>query len=113
MSKNRQELAKAARGQQIELLDEDNLLGVYADVFLVASSEQAGIVSLSFYQTMVPTKSIESTGTKTQLRNGPQQAQMVARILLAPPGLEVLLQALRENKMPKIEDKKDGGAVAA
>lgn len=103
-TKNRPSLASAKKDPQLPLFNDAGLVGMYADVFLVAGQPDTGILSIAFFQSDLVTDSMDAS-IKTEIQ-GKQRANMVSRILLSQKGAAILLAALQNHVIVKTEEPK-------
>src|SRR5438128_6044744 len=86
----------------------DDVIGTFADVFLIVREQETGIASIYFLQSML-TQTQPLEGTHRGLRVT-KHARPVARILVSAKGYNALLEGLAENAnmalVPKTEEKK-------
>ena len=101
MAKN-QRLASATKGLQIELVDDDGMVSMYADVFIVAGQAETGMVSIAFYQSEISIERMDVDG-KVPIQ-GTSRGRLVSRIILAPTGAGILLGALRDHVIAETKD---------
>ena len=86
---------KHPTNQPLQLLGQDELLATYADVFLVATENETRMSTLYFFQSEFSVPSLED-GTKLYGRR--QKAKCVAKIILSPKSMDLLANALAENR---------------
>lgn len=90
--------AKAAeqRAGQIETVGSDEVLALYADVFVVANETGTNMASLYFYQRTLQDRAATLGGTEVDLSIS--RAKCISRIVLAPEAADKFLQALADNR---------------
>ena len=92
MAKHRQ---NQPTNQRVLLEGMEDEVGVYADIFLVATTDETLVSNLYFFQSRISVPSIDS-GTANV--GGRKNARCVAHVVLSEKGVEVLLKSLAENR---------------
>jgi hypothetical protein len=94
----------------ISLEDPNGEIAVYADMYLVATDKEAGLVTVSFYQSLFEPGGEASYGTVAGVNK--KKARCVSRVILSEKGRDTLLKALQDNmaavakiEKPKVADK--------
>ena len=103
-------LASAKKNPQIELFNDDGLVGMYADVFLVATQQETSMLSIAFYQSDLVAKSMDAGG-QSEIR-GIQRGNLVSRILMSEKGAGILFKALQDHIIVVATDEKAQEVVA-
>jgi hypothetical protein len=96
---NKPVATKAEQPPKLDFIGMDQLLGVYADAFLVTAT--GGMFTVYFFQAQLPGS---FTGTLTQTAQlKTEQAKAVARIVITPEGLGNLVKAMAGHAGLKVE----------
>jgi len=79
-----------------QFIGTEETLGVFCDVFMVATDTKSNVTTLYFFQsqTRIPEGGLDAT---TRVEPS-YKAKCIARIMVASNGLEVLLKAIADNR---------------
>ena len=94
--------AQAEQPAKLEFTGMDQLLGIYADTFLVTKA--AGMFSLYFFQTQLPGSLTGTLMQTEQLKT--KQTKAVARIVITPEAMVNVVKAMAGHVSLKVEAKK-------
>lgn len=97
--RRRSQPSSSAQPPKLEFTGMDQLLGIYADAFLVTAT--GGMFTVYFFQAQLP-GSFAGTLTQTeQIKT--EQAKAVARIIITPEGMSNLVKAMAGHVGLKVE----------